>query len=100
MSLADYVLTKAAQKGPLSQVKAALEAGASVSGVPGQHFAPIVLAIYANHADIVDFLVEQGVDPDFEIPCPSSEPLSLPGERILHMAARTGKVEIVRLLLT
>ncbi|CAM9834228.1 unnamed protein product [Laminaria digitata] len=97
-------LFTAIKKRDLDAAKAALGAGAKVNGSPGEPYAPIVAATVANHAGIVDVLLEQGADPDrpvtIKVSFPSSKVVSAtPGERALHMAARSGYVEIVRSLL-
>ena len=68
--------------------------------------APLLAATIANHVVMVDLLLRQSADPDTPIteelphPCPSPDyAVAIPGERALHSAARSGNVEIVRLLL-
>ncbi|CAM9650834.1 unnamed protein product [Laminaria digitata] len=102
----DIQLLRAIEDGNMRRVEAALEAGANVNGYPEQlPYAPMVAAIIANHAGIVNFLLEQGADPDRrvikEVACPGlgrAEKTML-GARALHIAASSGKAEIVRLLL-
>ncbi|CAM9985561.1 unnamed protein product, partial [Laminaria digitata] len=88
----------------LKSVKAALTAGANVNGPPERAFAPIVAAVITDNADMVNFLLEKGADPDR----PVTKKVALPsfgngtttlGERALHLAARSGNTDIVRLLL-
>lgn len=102
----DRRLLQGASDGNFDLVKAALQAGASVNGPLTQPCAPIVPATIADHAGIVELLLEHGADPDRPVteelphPCPTSDmAAAAPGERALHIAARNGKVEIVRLLL-
>ncbi|CAM9188167.1 unnamed protein product, partial [Laminaria digitata] len=88
----------------MRRAKAAIEAGASVNGPSEQPFAPIVIAAMADNAGMVGFLLGQGADPDRpvtnDVPCPTSDiAAKILGERTLHIAARSGKIEIVRLLL-
>ena len=90
----------------ISEMKAALEAGANVNGSPEQPLVPIVVAAIAGHAGTgaVNFLLKQGADPDMpvteDIPCPKSDiAMAVRGERALHIAARRGDVKLVRLLL-
>ena len=90
--------------GNFDAVNAALLAGANVDGFAGHPLPPITAAAIANRAGIVKVLLAHGADPDrpvaFEPPTQiSDKPYALPGERALHIAARTGSVTIVRLLL-
>ena len=67
---------------------------------------PIAAATRAGHAGMVEYLLEQEADPDRhvrnEIPYTSSANSDIapitPGERALHLAATTGNIGIVRLL--
>ncbi|CAN0471968.1 unnamed protein product, partial [Scytosiphon promiscuus] len=102
----DARLYKAVMDGNMSRAKAALEAGANVDGSRILPCAPILAATIANYVGIVDLLLQQMADPDKPItevlphPCPSPDyAITIPGERALHLAARSGNVEIVRLLL-
>ncbi|CAM9890291.1 unnamed protein product [Laminaria digitata] len=98
-------LAHGAFSGDLGLVKAALAAGANVNGSPEQPFPPIVAAAMADRPGMVNFLLDQGADAEKpvtqEVPCPTADIINttIPGERALHVAARSGKVEIVRLLL-
>lgn len=90
--------------GNFGAVEAALTAGANVNGSSGHAFAPIVAAAVANHARMVDFLLEQGADPDMPVTeelscCCSTSPTALPGGRALQLAAKNNFIDIVRLLL-
>ncbi|CAN0183390.1 unnamed protein product [Laminaria digitata] len=97
----DEELIRGIYEGNFHVVKTALEAGASVNGTPEQACPPIVAATMADHVGMVVFLLGEGVDPDTPVfannPCPTQN--VAPGERALHIAARRGQVEIVRLLL-
>ncbi|CAM9953176.1 unnamed protein product [Laminaria digitata] len=91
-------------RGDFDGVKAALEAGANVDGPPELASTSIVSATIADNAGMVEFLLEQGADPDRpvtqEVKYPKSKiDTTILGERALHIAARTGNVEIVRVLL-
>ncbi|CAN0557470.1 unnamed protein product, partial [Laminaria digitata] len=90
--------------GKFDAVKAVLQAGADVNGSSEQLVPPIVAAITADDVDIVDLLLEQGADPDksvtIELICPDTGvATAILGERALHVAARSGYADIVRLLL-
>ncbi|CAM9172060.1 unnamed protein product [Laminaria digitata] len=78
-------------------VKTALETGANVNGSPEQSLPPIAAATMLGNVGMVDFLLGQGANPDKPVCIDGFS--CIPGERTLHMAARGGKVEIVRLLL-
>ncbi|CAN0151274.1 unnamed protein product [Laminaria digitata] len=106
MSSLDYdlLLFGSVFEGEFSAAKAALQAGANVNGHPDQPFPTIVAATITGHVGMVELLLEQGADPDRpvveELPCPDTGiPPALLGERALHIAARSGSVEIVTLLL-
>ncbi|CAN0418021.1 unnamed protein product [Laminaria digitata] len=92
--------------GSCDAVRAAIEAGANVNGSPEQPFPPIVAATVIGDATMVVFLLLFGAEPDTPVdivlPCPEQFEVTIntvPSERALHIAARTGDVEIVRLLL-
>ncbi|CAN0041563.1 unnamed protein product, partial [Laminaria digitata] len=93
----DLRLLQGVVEGKLDAVTAAVEAGANVNGPPRENIPPIARATVLDHVDIVDFLLEQGADPDN--PSSASITARSPGGRTLHFAASTGKAEIVRLLL-
>lgn len=102
----DLQLLQGVSNGNFKAVKAALQAGANVNGPPEQPCPPIAAAAIADQATIVNFLLEQGADPDRPVteelphPCTKSDmAAAAPGERALHIAARSGNVDIVRLLL-
>ena len=102
----DKHLLNAVKDGNIERAKAALEAGANVDGSRVLPCAPLLAATIANHVGMVDLLLRQSADPDTPIteelphPCPSLDyAVAIPGERALHLAARSGNVEIVRLLL-
>ncbi|CAM9713991.1 unnamed protein product [Laminaria digitata] len=103
----DLQLLQGVIGGDFDAVKAALEVGANVNGSPEQPLAPITAATISNHVVIANFLLEQGADPDRPVseelphPIPNVDLIATtePGERALHIAARGGSVEIVRLLL-
>ncbi|CAN0257689.1 unnamed protein product [Laminaria digitata] len=106
MSPEDKALLMVVLRGKLSAVKAGLEAGANVNGAPEQPLPPITAAAIIGSADKVKFLLGKGTDPDrpvtLEMPCLETTlgiTAPAPGERALHIAARSGYVEIVRLLL-
>ncbi|CAM9806018.1 unnamed protein product [Laminaria digitata] len=89
--------------GNMRKVKAALAAGANVNGCPELPYTPIMAATAAHNVSMVRFLIkQQGVDldrcADHDLPCPSTEEGIMPGDRALHIAAKLGNVEIVRLL--
>ncbi|CAN0476827.1 unnamed protein product, partial [Laminaria digitata] len=97
-------LLHAVWDGNMRRVKTVLKAGANVDGCPRYACAPIVAATMAGHADIVECLLEQGADPDRpvtqKVPCIRLDLATImPGERALHLAAKRGKLGIVRLLL-
>ena len=102
-------LLKGLFAGNFDAAKAALEAGADANGSPDQPLTPIVIATLADHADIVESLLEHGADPDRPVTEGTPSRVSgvllsdlietMHGERVLHIAARYGKIEIVRLLL-
>ncbi|CAN0098566.1 unnamed protein product, partial [Scytosiphon promiscuus] len=100
----DTQLAIALVEGNMEAVISMLDAGATVDGHKEQPLPPIVLAVIARRVDMVKFLLERGADPERpitrEILCKYSAtaPATL-GGRALHMAARSGHVEIVRLLL-
>jgi len=80
----------AAQEGQLAVLEALADAGADLEA-PGGRFeiTPIALASLRNHADVVKFLVDQGVDvavPDVD------------GDTALDLAERQGYQDIVRIL--
>lgn len=91
----------------LAGVKTALEAGESANWSPEASYPPpIAVATFANDEGTVKVLLEQGADPDIPVTVeiPFLRPrgdydTSVPGERALHVAARSWKIEIVRLLL-
>ncbi|CAN0064300.1 unnamed protein product, partial [Laminaria digitata] len=90
--------------GNFDAVQAALEAGANINGSLEQHAPPIVAATLPNHFFIATLLLELGAEPNrpvtVEVHWPvSSGASAVPGERALHVAARTGKIGIVNLLL-
>ena len=102
----DKHLLNAVKDGNIERAKAALKAGANVDGSRVLPCAPLLAATIANHVGMVDLLLRQSADPDTPIteelphPCPSPDyAVAIPGERALHLAARSGNVEIVRLLL-
>ena len=102
----DIHLLNAVMDGNIEGAKAALEAGANVDGSRVLPCAPLLAATITNHVGMVDLLLRQSADPDKPIteelphPCPSPDyAVANPGERALHSAARSGNVEIVRLLL-
>ncbi|CAN0024897.1 unnamed protein product, partial [Laminaria digitata] len=106
MSSDDLAYLTGVMGGNVNVAKAALKAAADVNGTQGLPCVPIVMATIGNQARMVNFLLERGADPDMpvtkELPHPS--PLSeiaaaMAGERALHIAARSGSLEIVRLLL-
>lgn len=90
-------LSESAFHGNIDVVKAALEAGAKVNGPPQQPCPPTATATITNRVGMVDFLLDQGADPNKPVTIDFTA--AKPGEHALHVAARTGKVEIVRLLL-
>ena len=97
-------LLSAVKDGSMMGVKAALEAGADVDGHPEEPYPPIVAATMADDVIMVEFLLQRGAHPDMPVSqtvaCPGSDMAdTIPGERALHIAARSGKVEIVGLLL-
>lgn len=102
-SNADLVV--AVWTGNLSAAEAALAAGANANyrhPGPPYEYTPIVAATMNSDAGIVKLLLEQGADPDtpttVETLVPRSGAVSA-GKRALHIAANSGHVEIVRLLL-
>ena len=99
-------LLQGVYRGNFDAVKAALKAGANANGPSELILPPISAAAVANHVDILNLLLDQGADPDRpvtkEVPCPcpgSAIARAMLGERALHLAARGGRVEVVRLLL-
>ncbi|CAM9901261.1 unnamed protein product, partial [Laminaria digitata] len=102
----DMSLMMAVYDGCFTRARAALQAGANVNGRPGEKSAPIVLATVADQPAMIMYLIGRGADPDGPIfeylahPHPTEDnSFGLPGERALHMAAKSGKVELVSLLL-
>ncbi|CAM9656295.1 unnamed protein product, partial [Laminaria digitata] len=88
----------------LDAAEAALQAGASVNGLPETDRTPIAVATDANDVGMVDFLLQQGACPnkpvtlELELANVSTRKNRL-GVRALHIAALRGNVKIVRLLL-
>ena len=102
----DMCLMMAVHDGCVRRATAALAAGANVNGRPGEKSAPIVLATAVDRPAMILFLVRHGADPDGRIFEPLQHPhptedmsVGMPGERALHVAAKSGNVELVRLLL-
>lgn len=100
----DADLLVAVLTGEFSAAEAALAAGANANyPYPGPPHTPILAATMNSDAGIVKLLLEQGADPDtptaVETPVPSSGDVLAAGKRALHIAANSGHVEIVRLLL-
>lgn len=58
------LLAGGAYDGDFGAVDAALEAGADVNGHPEQVCTPLVGATFAEHADMISFLLEKGADPN------------------------------------
>ena len=84
-------------------MNAALEAGVTVTGSPGELYASIVAATIANNADMVNVLPGKSAHSNrpvtVKVPCPGRYVVcTVPGKRALHIAARSGKVDIVSLL--
>ncbi|CAM9621089.1 unnamed protein product, partial [Laminaria digitata] len=102
---ADVQFLRGVMGGDFGAVKAALEAGAMVNGPPRLPHSPMMAALLANDANMVDFLLEQGADPERPVreekpfPAWSKAGNTRLGERALHVAARMNNVEMVRLLL-
>ena len=100
----DIPLWNAVNHGDISAVEVALEAGANVNGHPGQPYAPIVAAIFANHADIVTHLLKQGANPGKTVTIESISPsraevAQLFGVSALHVAVSVSNVRIIHSLL-
>ena len=101
---ADLHLMEGVMARNVNLARTALRCGANVDGsreVP-LPFTPLVAATVAEHPAMVNLLLEHGADPDRPVcataldPCPAN---AMPGERALHIAARSGNAEIVQLLL-
>lgn len=100
-------LLRGVYDGNFDAVKAALGGGADLNGSPEQPLPPIVAATIMEQIEMVVFLLRQGADPDIPVniplPCPDSEMTehvnTIPGERALHIAARTGNINLAMLLL-
>ncbi|CAM9193120.1 unnamed protein product, partial [Laminaria digitata] len=90
-------LLQAVFDGDPGVVKAALDAGASVNGHSEQSYAPIVAATLTGDVDMVEFLLEQGADP--ENPLNITMAPGMPGTRPLQIAIGSGHVKIAHLLL-
>ncbi|CAN0066953.1 unnamed protein product [Laminaria digitata] len=100
----DLQLAREVIGGGFDAVKAALRAGANLNGRPHLPYAPIVAATIADHAFIVKFFLDLGADPNRPVvgevyTMSDGIDATVVGERALHLAARGGLVEIVRLLL-
>lgn len=102
----DIRLAHGASIGNYDMVQDAVGAGANVNGSPELPVPPIVAAVLADRANIINVLLDQGADVEKpvvveEVAYPNHDIICtiIPGERVLHVAARNGKVEIVRLLL-
>ncbi|CAM9180184.1 unnamed protein product, partial [Laminaria digitata] len=98
----DAILSHGAAKRDMGRVKLALAAGANANGPRELPYAPIMSAVAWNDVDMVKLFIEHGADPnkaaDHDLHCPSMDDGIMPEERALHLAAKTGNVETVRLL--
>lgn len=96
-------LVDSALNGNMRKVKASLAAGANVNGSTEKPYTPVMAATFAGNANMVSFFIDQGADldrsADHNLPCPSTDRGVMPGERALHIAAKRGNVEIVRMLM-
>lgn len=91
--------------GDMKVARAALKDGANVNGSPRMPIPPLSAAAAMNEVDMVKLMIENKADPD----CPANRDVASPstdiavnickGDRPLHVAAKLGRLEIVRLLL-
>lgn len=102
-SVNDTKFLQAVLVGNYHAAKAAVEAGASPNGPPGAPLPPILAATAGNHVSLVNYILQQGADPDIPITTGVASPMigasSGSGARALHIAAASGYIQIVRSLL-
>ena len=101
----DPALLEGVLNGNMKEARAALADGANVNGSPRLPIPPISAAAAMNEVGMVKLMIEHGADPN----CPANRDMVSPstdigvniceGDRPLHVAAKLGRLEIVRLLL-
>ncbi|CAE7940589.1 ANKRD17 [Symbiodinium necroappetens] len=84
-------LTSAVAAGEREAVQALSKAGANLNKVDGEFYTPLTRAFWGDHHNILSLLLSANADVDLVCPWTSQTPLC--------NAARTGRVEMVRLLL-
>ncbi len=81
---------EAAIAGDLDQVRRYVEEGGDIDAIGGEYDqTPLGMAVMENHADVAEYLVEQGADVN---------KANHNGIAPLHVASRSGGIESVRLL--
>ncbi len=86
----DKILSSAATRGELEEVKAALEEGANINIKSESGFTPLMVVCCFNHSDIARFLIEKGADLEIK---------AKEGITALMFASYNGNLEIVKLLI-
>lgn len=101
----DPALLEGVLNGDMKVAKDALKDGANVNGNPRLPIPPLSAAAAMNEVGMVKLMIERKADPD----CPANRDVASPstdiavniceGDRPLHVAAKLGRLEVVRLLL-
>lgn len=84
-------LVEAASSGDANQVKAKIKAGADVNYVGTKGMTPLVWLYFQNRQRGIEFLLDDGADPNYREP--------VRGVSILSMAAHDNETELLELLL-
>lgn len=84
-------MSYAVQRGNLNVIKLLLDHGMNVNSKDGENETPLTRAVHVNRFRVVDFLLKNGADVDFD--------LSSKGYSPLHIAATNNRVNIVKKLL-
>ncbi|CAM9366004.1 unnamed protein product [Laminaria digitata] len=101
----DPALLEGVLNGNMRGAKAALADGANVNGSPRLLIPPISAAAAMNEVGMVKLMIKHGADPDRQANRDVASPSTdigvkiCEGDRPLHVAAKLGRLEIVRLLL-